>query len=143
MQVSHGKCYCRKILAVDDNEFNLFVLSEQFKKQNMFIDISSGGVEAVNAVEEILFDPTVKFCPRCKFYKLILMDIDMPIKNGYEATQEILTMLKGTGIHVNIVALSAFSQANAKEKAFEAGIVDYIEKPFSSAKMEYLIDKYV
>ena len=143
MHITPEKCYCRKILAVDDNEFNLFVLSEQFKKQNMFIDISSGGVEAVNAVEEILIDPTVKFCPRCKFYKLILMDIDMPIKNGYEATQEILGMLKGTGIHVNIVALSAFSQANAREKAFEAGIVDYLEKPFSPAKMEYLIDKYV
>lgn len=141
--LSPGKCYCRKILAVDDNEFNLFVLSEQFKKQNMFIDVSSGGVEAVNAVEEILIDPSVKFCHMCRFYKLILMDIDMPIKNGYEATQEILAKLKDTGIHVNIVALSAFSQANAKEKAFEVGIVDYIEKPFSPAKMEYLIDRYV
>ena len=137
------KCFCHKILAVDDNEFNLFVLSELFKKQDMEIDTSSGGVEAIHLVAEILHDTTVKFCNKCRFYKLILMDIDMPIKNGYETTKEIIEMLKHTGIEVKIVALSAFSHEDAKEKAFEAGIVDYIEKPFSPAKMTYLIGKYL
>lgn len=100
-------------------------------------------MEAVNTIGEILIDPMMKFCSRCRFYKLILMDLDMPIKNGFEATKEIKEMLRGTSIEVKIVALSAFSQEEAKGKASEAGIVDYIEKPFSPAKMEYLIDKYL
>lgn len=137
------KCHCRKILAVDDNGFNLLVLDEQFKKQNIFIDTCPGGVEAVNLVEEILLDTSIKFCQRCQFYKLILMDIDMPIKNGYETTMEINDLLKDTNINVKVVALSAFSQEEAKEKASAAGIVDYIEKPFSKAKMEYLISNYL
>ena len=71
------------------------------------------------------------------------MDIDMPIKNGYETTKEIKKLLRDTGIDVNIVALSAFSNEEAKEKAFAVGIVDYIEKPFSLTKMEFLMSKYL
>ena len=138
------KCECRKILAVDDNDFNLFVLREHFKKKNFEIDTCSGGVEAVTLVEEILLiDTSIRFCNKCRFYKLILMDIDMPIKNGYETTKEIRMLLLDSGIDVNIVALSAFCQEEAKEKAYGAGIEDYIEKPFSLAKMEYLIDTYL
>ena len=136
-------CDCRKILAVDDNDFNLFVLREHFKKKDFEIDTCSGGVEAVTLVEEILIDTSIRFCNKCRFYKLILMDIDMPIKNGYETTKEIRELLMDSGIDVNIVALSAFCQEEAKEKAYEAGIEDYIEKPFSQAKMEYLIDTYL
>ena len=124
-------------------KINLFVLSEQFKKQDLYIDTCPGGVEAITLVEEILLDNSIKFCQKCQFYQLILMDIDMPIKNGYETTKEIKDLLKDTNIDVKIVALSAFSQEESKQKAFAAGIVDYIEKPFSLDKMEYLIKKYL
>jgi len=136
-------CECRKVLAIDDNEFNLFVLIEQFKKQDIIIDTANNGMEAISLIEESLIESSGKFCPVCKFYKLILMDIDMPEKNGYETTKEIKEIIEGKTFDVNIVALSAFSEAETKEKALEAGIVDYLEKPFSQKKLDYLIHKYI
>ena len=83
-----------------------------------------------------------KFCQRCKFYKLILMDIDMPIKNGIEATEEILSLLKKYRT-VNIVGLSAFDQEDIVKRSVEAGMVDFITKPIKHSKLKEIISEYL
>ena len=84
-----------------------------------------------------------KFCIKCKFYKLILMDIDMPIKNGIEATEEILNLLKKYDISANIVGLSAFDQEDIVKRSMEAGMKDFITKPINHNKLKEIITKYV
>ena len=94
--INDDTCNCKKVLAIDDNSFNLFVLTEIFKKKNYNIDVASSGVEAINSVREQSknYDKSEKFCIKYKFYKLILMDIDMPIKNGFETTIELKKLFK-------------------------------------------------
>ena len=84
-----------------------------------------------------------KFCEKCGFFKLILMDIDMPIKNGYETTSELKVLFKNFNKTVPIVALSAFSQADHKRKAEDAGMNFYLEKPFTQEKLNFLVSTYL
>jgi len=133
---------CFKVLAVDDNGFNLLVLKEKFKKSDILIDIAQSGNEAIDKIKKILCyeEYPVKLC---NFYKLILMDIDMPVKNGYETTKELTKLFKKYNISTPIVALSAFSQIESKGKALEAGMTDYIEKPITPEKFDYLIRNFL
>ena len=71
------------------------------------------------------------------------MDIDMPIKNGFETTMELKNIFNNFGIIIPIVALSAFSQKEYKNKANEVGMELYIEKPFTQEKLEMLISHYL
>ena len=135
-------CQCPKVLAVDDNAFNLFVLQEKFKKIGHQIDVASSGDEAIEKIRALLQDAKGKFCEKCQFYRVILMDIDMPGKNGYETTEELKRILEKEGKNVPIVALSAFSQIEAKGKATKAGMLGFLEKPFTQEKMEYIVSNY-
>jgi len=139
-------CSCAKVLAVDDNIFNLFVLSETLKKLKINTNVANNGIEAIQIICDILQkNPNSKmnFCEKCQFYKLILMDIDMPIKNGFETTMELKNIFNNFGIDVPIVALSAFSQKEYKTKAKEVGMELYIEKPFTQEKLKMLISRYL
>ena len=139
-------CDCSKLLAVDDNDFNLFVLTEQFKRREIFIDVAHSGNDAIDKIKQIFEhsnDEHIKFCKNCKMYKLILMDIDMPEKNGYETALEMTSLFKKYKINIPIVALSAFGQKESKAKALEAGMVYYLEKPFSQESLECIFSKYL
>ena len=138
-------CNCFKVLAVDDNGFNLLILQEKFKKSDILIDIAQSGIEAIDKIKNILCheEYPVKICKECNFYKLILMDIDMPVKNGYETTKELRILFEKYNISTPIVALSAFSQIESKGKALEAGMTDYIEKPITPENFDDLIRKYL
>ena len=138
------QCSCVKILIVDDNPFNIEVCLKLFQRLNFSCDTAFNGLEAIEKIERICKEENEpKFCEKCKFYKLILMDIDMPMKNGIEATREILSLLKSKNRTVSIVGLSAFDQENIKRRGIEAGMEDYITKPISFKKVNELIFKYI
>ena len=145
--LSHFDCNCVKILIVDDVPFNIDVCSKLLNKMKIVSDSASNGLEAVEKIDKLCFMSQEfrdqKFCVKCKFYKMILMDIDMPIKNGIEATFEIVNLLKNTTFSVSIVGLSAFDQEEIKRKGIEAGMKDYVSKPISFWKMKELVSKYV
>ena len=139
-------CNCPKVFAVDDNPFNLYVLTENFKKLGIPISVANNGMEAIGIISKILNKENCeapKFCEKCGFFKLILMDIDMPIKNGYETTSELKVLFKNFNKTVPIVALSAFSQADHKRKAEDAGMNFYLEKPFTQEKLNFLVSTYL
>ena len=139
-------CTCVKVLAVDDNQFNLMILTEKFKKADILIDVAQSGNLAIEKVKAFLDEnrnESTKFCKNCKFYKLILMDIDMPVKNGYETTRELVELFQEKNVSAPIVALSAFSLIESKDKALEAGMSDYVEKPINQEKFDYLIRNYL
>ena len=160
-----NECNCAKVLIVDDGPFNIEACSRLLEKMKISCDSASNGLEAVEKIAflaskidmsvsitseiasnekfSVAFDKEKKFCFKCKFYKLILMDIDMPIKNGIEATEEILNLLKKMDIFVNIVGLSAFDQDDIVKRSMKAGMVDYITKPIKHSKLKEIISKYI
>lgn len=154
------ECNCVKVLVVDDVPFNIQACSRLLEKMEIMSDSANNGQDAVEKVEELLGSileyesgssndekwrnsKENKFCSKCKFYKLILMDVDMPIKNGIEATEEIKNLLKNVDVSVSIVGLSAFDQENIVKRGKEAGMCEYITKPINAAKMKEIILKYV
>jgi CheY-like chemotaxis protein len=80
----------------------------------------------------------IELCRQNKDIDLILMDIQMPGLNGYEATRRIKEFNK----EVIIIAQTAFGLTSNREKAIEAGCNDYISKPINKTKLKTLIQKY-
>ncbi|WP_340111951.1 response regulator [Maribellus mangrovi] len=115
------------ILLVEDNILNQKVVSFNLKKYNYSVVAVRDGVEALAAIKNRKFD-------------LVLMDLMLPGMNGYEITQEIRKYEKETGVEngVPIVAITANTLDNDREKCFEAGMNEYLPKPFTA---EQLIEK--
>ena len=112
-----------KILLVDDNAINLFVASEILRKAGCEIDTAGNGMEAIQKAKE-------------HSYKIIFMDIQMPQMDGMEATAEI-RKLNLTNVPP-IIAMTAYSMKEDKERFMLNGMDDYIAKPI---KAEMLISK--
>jgi CheY-like chemotaxis protein len=82
---------------------------------------------------------TVEICRNNPDIDLVLMDIQMPIMNGYDATRQIRQFNKD----VIIIAQTAFGLSGDREKAIEAGCNDYISKPIKKDELIALIDKQI
>ncbi len=102
-----------KILVVEDNPVNINFITSLFSEYDIHADISENGKDAVEKIKH-------------KAYDIILMDIEMPEMNGYEATKMIRTELQNV---VPIVAMSAHAMSGEKEKCILLGMNDYISKP--------------
>ena len=120
-----------KILLVEDYKHSQIIVTRLLKKNNFeSIVVVENGLQAVEAVKQQKFD-------------LILMDMQMPVMNGFEATQKIREMpeYKDTPI----VALTAFAMKGDRERCLEAGATDYIPKPIDSQefieKVKYYTEK--
>lgn len=113
------------ILLVEDNEFNSIIASTFLKKWNANVELAWNGQEAINLSRETDFD-------------IVLMDLHMPVMNGYEATKEILKNKPKTPI----LALTASAMLNIKDKAYDSGMIDYVNKPFNPNELYEKIRKY-
>ncbi len=112
------------ILLVEDNLINQKVAAHTIKKNGHILDIANDGLEAVEKYKKNKYD-------------LILMDIQMPNLNGYEATHAIRGIEKENGSSaVKIVAMTANALKGEREKCLELGMNGYLSKPF---KQEALI----
>ena len=115
-----------KMLIVEDNEESTFYLSLIVKPYAQEVIIVKTGLDAIEA------------CTRNPDINLVLMDIQMPDIDGYEATRQIRKFNK----EVVIIAQTAYAFNGDKIKALEAGCNDYISKPFRKVDMIQLIEKY-
>ncbi len=105
------------ILLAEDNPINQLVAVEHLEDLGCQVTVVANGREAVNAVEKDTFD-------------LVFMDCQMPEMDGFEATRTIRTNEQITGRHVPIVALTAHALADDRQKCLDAGMDDYLSKPF-------------
>lgn len=121
-----------KILLVEDNILNQKVVIFNLRKFNFEITAKSNGIDAL---EEF----------KSNSYDLILMDIMLPEMNGFEITHEIRKYEKENNVEtpVPIVALTANTYDNDREKCFHAGMNEYLAKPFTSEQLIEMIHKFI
>ncbi|MDP1834907.1 MAG: response regulator [Chlamydiales bacterium] len=121
----------KKILLVEDYFINQEIVQDMLELMECTVDIAEDGAEAIKK-----FD--------AKSYDLILMDIQLPEKDGYEVTRTIRTREQTEDKKpVTIVALTANAMVGDKEKCIEAGMNDYIAKPIELAILESVLKKYL
>jgi PAS domain S-box-containing protein len=118
-----------KVLVVEDNEVNQMFIELLLKEYKISVDIANNGKEGVQMVSD-------------NSYSLVLMDINMPILGGVEATKQIRQFdsdKRGTPI----VALTANAMVGDKERFISAGMSDYMTKPVDVADLERILLKYL
>ena len=118
----------KKLLLVEDNQINVMVGKQILEKANLVVDVANDGLIAVDKV-------------RNNNYDVLLMDIQMPVMDGYAASKEI----RKFNTNVPILALSASVFQEVKDKMLESGMNGFIFKPFDPIdllnKIEEIIDK--
>lgn len=115
-----------KILIAEDVESNFLYLKAVLSKLNATVFWAKNGIEAIEICENNPID-------------LVLMDLQMPDMNGYEATE----ILKKKLPHIPIVAQTAFAMSDDREKALEAGCDDYLAKPIKSKDLLSVVEKFI
>lgn len=103
-----------KILIVEDNEMNRDMLSRRLVKNGFEISLAVNGQEGVDRAQEEMPD-------------LILMDMSLPVIDGWEATQQIKQLPETS--HIPVIALTAHAMAEDRERALNAGCDEYDTKP--------------
>ena len=115
----------RKILLVEDNEINQEIAQEILGNVGFVIDTVNDGSEAVDRIKSV----------EAGAYELILMDIQMPIMDGYEATRQIRALEDSAKAAVPIVAMTANAFDEDRQKAMEAGMNGHVAKPIDIAEL--------
>jgi signal transduction histidine kinase/CheY-like chemotaxis protein len=118
------------VLLVDDNEINRIVARNIMQQAGIFVTEAGNGQEAVEIVTENQLA-----------FNAILMDMAMPVMNGYEAAQRIRSSPAGKDIP--IIAMTANNTVEDRDKSREAGIDDYIPKPVSPQELLTILDAWV
>lgn len=120
------KKYNGKILVAEDNEINQMVVVENLENKGFDVDVANNGKEAIEKAKKYHYD-------------VILMDLQMPIYSGYEASVEIKETINK---EVPIIALSADVFPDVEDKVRNSGMVGYISKPIDFEKLFNMIIKY-
>ncbi len=118
-----------RALVVEDNLINQRLISILLQEYNLKVSTASDGDEGVRKCENQEFD-------------IVFMDIDMPIKNGIIATKEIKERMS-SGHNMPIIALTALAMEGDRENILNEGLDDYLAKPLTRAKLEYILEKHL
>lgn len=118
-----------KVMVVEDNRINAQVLSSFLKKWNIQIELATNGKEALEKLDESEFD-------------LVLMDLQMPVMDGKEATKIIRTEKLSSYGKIPIIALTADASSDTQKSITQFGFNHYLSKPFSPDALYRLLNKY-
>ena len=126
----------KRVLIVDDDQINIMVLTTYFGTfSDCVYELAFNGKQAVDMVEAS--------AKSLSFFDIIFMDCNMPIMDGFQATQRILQMVKNGVIPaVPIIASTANASQLDYEKCFKYGMVDYMTKPYGKGLLREKIEKY-
>jgi signal transduction histidine kinase/CheY-like chemotaxis protein len=118
-----------RILVAEDNPVNQMITLKMLKKLGYYADVVADGKEALDALNS-------------RPYDLVLMDCQMPIMDGYEATIAIRTSKSLPNPHIVIVAMTANAMAGDREQCLKVGMDDYIKKPISPKALSSVLTKW-
>jgi PAS domain S-box-containing protein len=118
-----------RILLVEDNAVNQVLAVRLLEKRGHTVAVAGNGKEGLAALEKQSFD-------------LVLMDVQMPEMDGFEATTAIREKEKTSGNHLPVIAMTAHAMVGDKERCLEAGMDDYITKPIRVEELSDLLKRY-
>jgi CheY-like chemotaxis protein len=118
------------ILLAEDNLVNQRVARAMLEKAGHSVVLASTGQKALSLWEQQPFD-------------VILMDVQMPDIDGFEATAAIRKKEKESGAHTPIIAMTAHAMSGDRERCLDAGMDNYISKPIHAAELLDLVEKYL
>jgi PAS domain S-box-containing protein len=116
------------ILVAEDNATSQLIAKKMLERSGHVVSIAENGAQACEKVADADFD-------------IVLMDVEMPLMNGLEATRVIRDKEKTSSRHIPIVAMTAYATKEDKEKCLSAGMNDFLVKPVKSKDLYALIDK--
>lgn len=113
------------ILVADDNELSQKLMRVLLTRQGHRVEVASNGLEALDAIKSQKFD-------------IVFMDLQMPVMDGMEASRQVREW-ENEGVHTFIVALTADYFPEDGQKLFEAGMDNYLSKPFQVEHIQKLL----
>ena len=121
----------RYILLVEDNELNSEIAAEILNEYGFLVDTAENGAEAVEKVKN----------SKPGNYDLVLMDVQMPVMNGYEATKQIRALDNPALVGITILAMTANAFDEDKKKALECGMDGFLSKPIVIEELISILQK--
>jgi len=112
-----------RILVVEDNDINRLVINRMLKDFNIVADHAANGQEALEKLT-------------INHYDLILLDMEMPVMNGYECIQAIRKIKDARKSKIPVMAMTAHASKDESEKCMQCGVNDYLSKPFNHAELK-------
>ncbi|MEO8921577.1 MAG: ATP-binding protein [Caldimonas sp.] len=119
-----------RVLLVEDNDLNVMLASQMLQAHGLEVIVAENGAEALTSFQSMQFN-------------VVLMDCQMPVLDGYSATLAIRSMEASYGTRVPIIALTANALIGDRERCLEAGMDDYLAKPYSESALKSIIAKWL
>jgi two-component system sensor histidine kinase/response regulator len=129
LKEARARLYAR-LLVAEDNGINQKVAVKTLERLGYQADVVANGLEALEALSRIP-------------YAAVLMDVQMPEMDGYEATREVRRRERGDGRHTPIIAMTANAMQGDRKKALEAGMDDYVPKPVKPQELDAVLRRWV
>eukprot|EP01017_Pseudomicrothorax_dubius_P015239 TRINITY_DN17639_c0_g1_i2.p1 TRINITY_DN17639_c0_g1~~TRINITY_DN17639_c0_g1_i2.p1 ORF type:complete len:829 (+),score=183.28 TRINITY_DN17639_c0_g1_i2:60-2489(+) len=136
------RCDHPAILVVDDNQYNVHVLSTKLRGRGFEVFAAFNGIEVLDCIEarKLTHQCSVK---NCAGVAIAFMDVDMPVMNGLETTRELVRRMRASELaSFPIVGCSAFDSSSAIAEGFAVGMRDYIGKPVTDKKIDSVLKKF-
>jgi len=118
-----------RILVAEDNAVNQRLMLRMLEQRGHHVVIAGNGRETLDALEHESFD-------------IVLMDVQMSVMDGFEATAEIREKETGTERHQIVIALTAHAMKDDRERCLAGGMDDYLSKPIRSQELDAVLEKY-
>ncbi len=131
--IDYDKFKGKRILLAEDNDLNAEIAIELLSEEDLIIDRVKDGVECIEQLEKV----------DSSYYDLILMDVQMPIMNGYEACQKIRKLNDSIKANIPIIAMTANAFSEDKERSLKMGMNDHVTKPIDLNILLSTIQKYI
>ena len=126
----------KRILLVEDNEFNREIAIELLEEIGLVVETAENGKVAVDKCEEKMVNGNLDY------YDLILMDVQMPVMDGYDATRVIRSLTRDSARRVPIIAMTANAFEEDKRASIEAGMDAHLTKPVDVNELHRVMKKY-
>jgi two-component system, sensor histidine kinase and response regulator len=129
LEDERGPATCLRVLVAEDNAVNQRLARRLLEKRGHHVVVAANGREALEAIEAHTFD-------------LVLMDVQMPDLDGFEATAALRAREAGRGLHLPVIALTAHAMKGDRERCLAAGMDGYLSKPIRPQELDDLLELY-